>query len=249
MVELPEAEYIVDPSPEPVEHIVKTEERQDVRDALASLTPRHRRVVTMWMSGLRPAEIARELGIKRNAADALLHRARRQLAMKLDPSRVTFGVLGILVLRLRAATRRIVDSAFSLDPSGSLTQAASGLATLGVAAVLITAGSASGTHGTLTPRDITPDATAAVEGIQGAADRSSVLKSAPVSGAPTELRELPRYRLSGSREVTNPATGQKGRLGIDFVYIPEENPTVIDHVLDRTVTVGCQAGLFACQRR
>jgi RNA polymerase sigma factor (sigma-70 family) len=249
MVELPEAEHIADPAPEPMEHIVRVEERRDVRDALASLTPRHRRVVTMWMSGLRPAQIARELGIKRNAADALLHRARRQLATKLDPSKVTFGILGVLVLRLRAATRRIVDGVFSLDPSGSLTQAASGLATIGVAAVLISAAAQSPTHKTLTPDDQNSTTSAVVDGVEG---RSGVaVRSAEKSASvvPSEIPALREYRFRGSRAVTNPATGEQGRLGVDVVYIPEENPDVVDQILEHAVTAGCQTGLFGCQER
>ncbi|MGH2760305.1 MAG: RNA polymerase sigma factor [Actinomycetota bacterium] len=251
MVELPEAEHIADPAPEPVEHIVRVEERRDVREALASLTPRHRRIVTMWMSGLRPAEIARELGIKRNAADALLHRARRQLAMKLDPSRVTLGVLGIFVLRMRAAGRRIFDSVFSIDPTGTLTQAASGLATIGVAAILIASATHGGTHATLTPHDARTDPSAVVQGIEGGGGDGIVRQgSEQRSAAPaTELRDLRKYRFSGSRPITNPATGEKGRLGIDVDYIPEENPTLVDEVLEHAVLAGCQAGLFACQSR
>lgn len=247
IVDLPEAEHLADPAPEPVEHVVRVEERRDVRDALASLTPRHRRVVTMWMNGSRPAEIARELGIKRNAADALLHRARRQLAMKLDPSRVTLGVLGIFVLRVRAATRRIVDSILSLDPSGSLAQAASGLATIGVAAVLITTSSGVGTHDTLTPRE-TGGATAVVETVDGDAAGIEQARSAALTAADVpELKELERYRFRGSRSGRHPVTGEEGRWGLDFIYMPEEDPTVVDQVLDNAVIAGCRIGLVACQ--
>jgi RNA polymerase sigma factor (sigma-70 family) len=249
LVELPEAEHIADPAPLPVEHLVTVEERQDVRDALASLTPRHRRVVTMWMSGLRPAEIARELGIKRNAADALLHRARRQLATKLDPSKVTFGVLGILVLRLRAATRRIVDGVFSLDPSGSLTQAASGLATIGVAAVLISAAAQSPTHKTLTPDDHNSTTSAVVDGVEGRSGIAMRSAEKNASVVPSEIPALREYRFRGSKQVRNPATGDEGRLGVDIVYIPEENPDVVDQILEQAISAGCQTGLFGCQER
>ncbi len=249
MVELPEAEHIADPAPEPVDHIVRIEERQDVRDALASLAPRHRRVVTMWMSGLRPAEIARELGIKRNAADALLHRARRQLAIKLDPSKVTFGVLGIFVLRLRAATRRMVDSVFSLDPSGSLTQAATGLATLGMAAVLITSAPHAGTHGSLTP-DNDSTSSGVVNGVVGRnGEALGAVSEAAGQTIPNELQELREYRFRGSRQVQNPATGEKGRLGVDFIYIPEEQPSVVDEVLEPAIIAACEARLIACHSR
>lgn len=249
LVELPEAEYLVDPAPEPIDHVVSVEERQDVRDALASLAPRHRRVVSMWMGGLRPAEIARELGIKRNAADALLHRARRQLAMKLDPSKVTLGVLGIFVLRLRAASRRIVDGVLGLDPSGSFTQAASGLATIGIAAVLISAAPNTGTHSTLTPDEVDSSTSAVVKGVEEGAgwiagQTSDERVTSPATDVPAALRE---YRLRGSRQMTNPTTGKPGRLGIDVVYIPEEQPTLVDEVLEPTMLFGCRARLLACQ--
>jgi RNA polymerase sigma-70 factor (ECF subfamily) len=251
LVELPEAENLADPSPEPIDHVVSVEERQDVRDALASLAPRHRRVVSMWMGGLRPAEIARELGIKRNAADALLHRARRQLAMKLDPSKVTFGVLGVFVLRLRAASRRIVDGVLGLDPSGSLTQAASGLATIGIAAVLMSAAPNTGTHSTLTPEDLDSSTSAVVNVVEESAGRIAGQTSGQrASSSSTDIpAALSEYRLRGSRQMTNPATGKPGRLGIDVVYTPEEQPTLVDDVLEPTVVFGCRARLLACQPR
>lgn len=251
LVELPEAEHIADPAPEPVEQLVSVEERRDVRDALASLTPRHRRVVTMWMSGLRPAEIARELGIKRNAADALLHRARRQLATKLDPSKVTLGVLGILVTRLRAATRRIVDSVFSLDPSGSLTQAASGLAAIGIAAVLLAASGAAPKHDRFTkgPGDAMRTS-ANISAISGGSTAAATVRNYAPNVQPVEPARRVLVDVRDHRAHVD--TGSDGPLG-DFGDIDlntwhdrdEIDRGMIGPLLDEATNGLCSAAL-AC---
>lgn len=137
LVDLPEAEEVADPGPLPADAVVALEDQAMVHRALRTLAPRHRRVISLWMTGSRPAEIARELGIKRNAADALLHRARRQLALKLDPSRATLGLIGLVVLRVRMGLRRLADAVANVDPTGSAVQATAGIAVAGVAAVLL----------------------------------------------------------------------------------------------------------------
>lgn len=129
-------EDVADESRQPLDEIIHLERRQTVQQALRSLSSRHRQVVTMWMDGLTPAHIARELGIKRNAADALLHRARRRLASKLEPGSAAFGVIGLMWARLRSGLRRVSDVLSASDPTGSLASSASGIAAVAAVAAL-----------------------------------------------------------------------------------------------------------------
>jgi RNA polymerase sigma factor (sigma-70 family) len=134
------SDTIVDDAPEPQELVVQSEQREEVRTALRSLTTRHRHVVELWMQGLTPGQIARELGIKRNAADAILHRARRRLASLLEESRGAFVLIGVPIARLRVAFRSAAQSLASVSPgSVALAPAGLSLATVALAAMLFTA--------------------------------------------------------------------------------------------------------------
>ncbi len=234
-VDLPEAEYLADPEPGPMEQIVASEERADVHAALGSLTPRHRRVVSLWMGGMRPPEIARELGIKRNAADALLHRARRQLATKLDPSRTTLGLFGIAMLRVRGLFRRAAHTVTSLDPTGSVSQAATGLVAVGLTAALIVAGSATGGPSGRVPKDravITEVASA------GPLAQSS---TQPSVGSHTELPsvEYP-YQIGTRMIVRDPATNNETPAGAGLDYTTEGGTGLLDPALEPVARMACE---------
>ena len=234
-VDLPEAEHLADPTPEPVDQVVASEERADVHAAMRSLTPRHRRVVTLWMSGLRPADIARELGIKRNAADALLHRARRQLASKLDPSRATLGLFGIAMLRIRGLFRRAVDAVSSLDPTGSVAQATTGLAVVGVTAALMVV--VPGTGGTA--RDVrNAGAVVRVASAQRIAG-SSAPAQAPARVSVPEVAYP--YQVGTPRMMLrNPRTNENEPYGAGLDYTPEGGIGALDPALEPAARVACE---------
>ncbi len=242
-VELPEAEHLADPEPEPVEQLVTLEERRDVRDALRSLAPRHKRVVTLWMSGLRPAEIARELGIKRNAADALLHRARRQLATKLDPSRATLGLFGLAILRLRLGVRRLIDGVASIDPSGSVTQAATGIATIGAVAVLLAISAPVTTHTRVAPNS---GGSIAQVGAFASVGRAHKFAAPPRVSSSNDSRTVNEYQLGASRKMKNPTTGEYERLGLDMSYMQDGKLGVVDKVMGTAASTGCSVGVVTC---
>ncbi len=128
---------VPDPEPSPLDRLLEREERSEVSRAVASLASRHRQVIELSMRGDTPADIARKLGVKRNAADALLHRARRRLAVTLESSRGSLGaVLGLLPLRLRLLARRAAGAFSSMDPAAQIASAAAGLTAVGVAVAL-----------------------------------------------------------------------------------------------------------------
>lgn len=235
-VDLPEAEYLADPAPEPIEQIVASEERADVHAALRSLTPRHRRVVSLWMNGMRPAEIAHELGIKRNAADALLHRARRQLAVKLDPSRATLGLFGIALLRVRGFFRRIVESVGSLDPNGSMAQATTGLAVVGLTAALMVA--APGTSGTARHPSNDRVVVTEVASAQRAADSVAWSSKVPARVRVPDVKYP--YQVGTRMMLRNPRTNEEEPYGAGWDYTPEGGIGILDPALEPVARAACE---------
>lgn len=245
-VDLPQAEEIMDPAPQPADAVVAMEERRRVQAALRSLGPRHRRVISLWMGGLRPAEIARELGIKRNAADAVLHRARRQLAAKLDPSRATLGLLGLIVLRMRTGVRRVVDAVTSFDPAGSVAQAGAGLAVAGLAAVLLVSGATRGPVERVEPSDASTLAAEVAEETVTTAGTTTPPDTTPREASAAVPEEL--YRIGAGTEVQNPITGAPNDdFGVDLWY--DSTPSdiaALDQILEPVVTTACAIGTHGC---
>lgn len=247
-VDLPQAEEVVDPAPQPADVIVAMEERRDVQAALRALGPRHRRVISLWMGGLRPAEIARELGIKRNAADALLHRARRQLASKLDPGRGALGLIGLVVLRLRTGVRRVVDAVAGLDPSGSAAQAGAGLAVAGLAAVLL----AMSPNGTELPKSeagpiaVEVDAATNPDPVAPVTEKASVGAQNVIS---EKVQKVVHQKVSAGR-VRNPYNGKdEDLITIEHWYYPEDASPLggaLDPVVEQVVNVSCGRTAGSC---
>jgi RNA polymerase sigma-70 factor (ECF subfamily) len=125
-----------DDAPGPSELALQAERREAVRAAMASLTPRHRRVIELWMQGRKPAEIARELGIKRNAADAILHRARRTLASRLGP-RALWGGVVLTWIRFKTSAKGAAQQLASWSPdSAAAVPAGVSLVAVGIVAAM-----------------------------------------------------------------------------------------------------------------
>lgn len=208
---------VADPAPTPLEQVVEGEQRTSVVEALGSLAPRHRRVIELWMAGDTPAEIASSLGIKRNAADALLHRARRRLAALLrETGTGAPSVLGLWRLRMRDATRRLAVAVGYFDPMTVVGQA------VGVVAVF----SIAGALGVAAPSAAHPDAhgvraAAIVHDGSAAAGTSHALGRATAStthhtGPSGVSADIADHRLSAHTSVKNPATGTSTPIGIDI---------------------------------
>ena len=222
---------VADDALEPVDQLVASEQRAAVRQAIGSLSPRHRHVVGLWMEGRTPAEIARELGVKRNAVDAILHRARRSLAAKLDGGGV-LGALALVGFRIRVFARRVTDAIVSLDPTGQSAPAGLAFATMGVAAVLsITApSSAAATRPAAAASNIVrPD----VAGSVTKAEQARSTSRAPIERVKRAVASA--YEVDVVRApVTNPVTGEEDDGGISIVYEPEVGRhTLSDKLLQR----------------
>jgi RNA polymerase sigma factor (sigma-70 family) len=223
---------VADDALEPVDQLVASERQQAVRTAIGSLSPRHRHVIGLWMEGRTPTEIARELGIKRNAVDAILHRARRSLAAKLDGGGV-LGVFGLIGVRIRLLARRVTDAALAVDPSGQAAPTAGlAFATMGMAAVLTFGGPAGAA---VTTRAV--DATNVVRNTAATATRdaksSLSTKPTPLERVKEVVGQAYEMEIVKSAPVTNPVTGEKGPVGIVIHREPTDGDrSVFDDVLD-----------------
>ena len=108
VVPLDSADEIQDPAQDPSEEVARRQRRSAVHSAIRALPSRHQKAITYSMSGLSPEEVGKELGIGRNAADALLHRARRSLREHLAPVRDgMWGVAVMVRVRWDRLTRRV----------------------------------------------------------------------------------------------------------------------------------------------
>jgi RNA polymerase sigma-70 factor, ECF subfamily len=218
VVPLSEEIDVADTGPGPAEDYLAGEREQAVRDAVRSLSPRHRHVVEMWMAGSNPAEIALQLGIKRNAVDAILHRARRNLAAKLQGSGV-LGWVGLLGIRLRSAVRRTAHHAHTMELLGQAAPAATGLAALGLAAVISFSSPA-------LPASRTADAAPSRAGTATSAvtRAASSVASTKAVRSPSAARnsdspvvaDLETHRLSAGTTTVDPTRkGEDGRVAVD----------------------------------
>ena len=147
IVPLDTADEIGDPTQDPGEEVARRQRSSAVQSAIRSLPTRHAKAITYSLSGLTPEEVGKELGIGRNAADALLHRARRSLREHLAP--VRDGMWG-LALGIKIRVDRVVRNVDGRLADGSIASIASS-ATGAAAAALVAVLTVTGAAGPSTP--------------------------------------------------------------------------------------------------
>jgi len=231
---------IADTAPTPLDTLMQTEERTAVSEALSSLGSRHRKVIELWMKGDTPADIARTMGIKRNAADALLHRARRRLASVLRESGQAFGgFIGLWTMRLR----RAASSAAMLDPSAMLAQAASAVAAVSIAGVVAVSGAAAGgtplhaQPGTQAPtaRAISPRTASKTPAVASGASASGAAKTP--GGIYTNL--APHQQRAGAATDVPGPSGASTPVVIQVWHQPSGHEGTSEGVLDSGTQTLC----------
>jgi RNA polymerase sigma factor (sigma-70 family) len=145
-VPLASAAGVPDERPGPDEVFATRESVARMRSAIAALPHRYRRALDLSMRGHAPAAIARELGIKPNAAYVVLHRARRRLAAHLESDSPLPAVIGApFALRFRLLLRRLAAHLGRLEPTGAFAAAATSAVAIAAAAAL-TLAPIGGTH-------------------------------------------------------------------------------------------------------
>ncbi len=84
-VPLEEAGMLPDPGPGPADEAVLAEDRSGLREALSTLSPRDRLILTLVeMHGLPQARVAEALGVAPDSVSTLVGRARKRLRERLD---------------------------------------------------------------------------------------------------------------------------------------------------------------------
>jgi len=158
IVPLDSADEIHDPTQDPTEEVARRQRRSAVQSAIRSLPTRHAKAITYSLSGLTPEEVGKELGIGRNAADALLHRARRSLKEHLAP--VRDGMWGLALgikIRFSRFTKGAVSTPGSAEAGSLLLQSGVGAIALAVVTTLsIAAGSTPSIAGSASQRTSAP---------------------------------------------------------------------------------------------
>jgi RNA polymerase sigma-70 factor, ECF subfamily len=146
LVSLDSADDIHDPTQDPSEEVARRQRRTAVQSAIRSLPARHQKAIVYSLSGLSPEEVGRQMGIGRNAADALLHRARRSLREHLAPVREGMWGIGVAVrLRWDRFTRRVGLNDQLADASfAGVANSAMSVAAAAIVAVLAVAGPGAG---------------------------------------------------------------------------------------------------------
>jgi RNA polymerase sigma factor (sigma-70 family) len=242
-VPLTEAVELVDADPTPDDVVLRRERRAAVRAAVASLPARHRRAIELELRGMTPADVARELGIKRNAADALLHRARRSLASKLESMRGAFGALP-LVLRLRNFARKTSAALGRLDPTGAFAMAATGIAAVALVGAL---GGSSASRPAISHDAASASLPAVVNArsvVSSAAATEATSRSAAqhVGGAPT-LAVSPVVTRGNValhvRTPTDPANRNGNGVDAGIYEKPDGRPSMLGDVISNATAGVC----------
>jgi len=247
-VPLTQAAELADADPTPDDVVVRRERRDAVRAAVASLPARHRRAIELELRGMTPADIARELGIKRNAADALLHRARRSLASKLESMRGALGTLPF-VLRLRLLARRASAALGRLDPTCAVTGAATGIVAVALVGALgASPGARHAANEASAPISSHRVLQNAVSHASGSGNTALAAHSVSHSSGPAKLvvTTVNRDRWGAHLRAANPSNPNQTDIGVDVWEQPNGRPSIVASALDRTTAEVCAGTAQVC---
>lgn len=224
---------IADDSPGPEDLAISAEKRTNLRRALVSLPPRQRRVIELSLAGKGPAEISKELGIKRNAADALLHRAKRALASKVRGDGL-LGIAGLLTFKVKFAWREAANQISGMSVTAQATAAATTLA------IAVLVGSPSGMAPGTTSAPVTSDSTSLQidQDLAPRSPRASAPASYTVGDHVAGVRIEAAKREIGAEIAP---TEDSGSFGVGIVHEREEDGDrgTLGPVLDRAADALC----------
>ncbi len=142
MVALDHIEPVGDPAQDPAEHVEARQKDDALRDAVGTLPDRHRDAIVYALDGMTSAQIGERMGIGTNAADALLHRARRRLRDRLHTiGETAFGLAVLARTKLQSMRSGAVQPGLSEAGTSLL---AGGVGAAAALAVALTMGSPAG---------------------------------------------------------------------------------------------------------
>lgn len=249
VVSLVEAEDVAAEGHDPLDEVTRLHDRDRVRAAMDSLSPRHRHAIAMSLDGRRPSEIARDLGIARNAADALLFRARQRIAVHLrDTGAAVRALITLVSIRIWSGARR------SADPTHAGGLIASQAAVNIIAATLATVAGFSGSVGSLAPAPIAlrhPPTIAHVAGVstaQQATPARARAERATVTRSRARVVVDPKHQTFGVHStVRDPATGRSKPASVTVWHEHQPgDPGAAGPALDEAFAVACIQAPSAC---
>ncbi len=220
IVPLDDAGELQDPDQDPTEEVARRQRTHAVRSAIQGLPVRHQTAITHSLNGLTPEEVGRRMGIGRNAADALLHRARRSLKERLQTvGEGMFGVaLGIRVRWDKMTRRNGVGGGADVLQQAAQTGVAAAAAVIIAVIGIAGAGAGSSAEGRDAPG-------ALVSGTS--VDRTSSVTASPEAlGSDTDVGSIGAEGSGGGSQVNGPF--MQNSVGPGGVYndvtVPSGNP-------------------------
>jgi RNA polymerase sigma-70 factor (ECF subfamily) len=254
LVALDDAAPVGDPSQDPTEAVVSLEASRAVREAVGALPDRHRDAILYALAGMTPAQVGERMGIGRNAADALLHRARRSLKDRLrSVGEGTFGIAAMVGLRIRDGARRVGVRMGIVDPNavgifqGGLSAAAAAMVVALNVGNPLSAAAAGAPYVVSQVSSVNaapaaaPAQPAAVSGIAGAGWNG-------FSGGPANAGYSGNLVSGGSANVAVPGGGHKTLFGVDYeVYEPTPHSGSAGEQEDTTSAILCGNAPDGCE--
>ncbi len=241
LVPLDSAAEVQDPGLDPTEEVIRRQRRNEVRTAVQELPDRHQTAIMYSMGGMSPAEVGDRLGIGRNAADALLHRARRSLKERLR--HVGEGAFGFgLWFRIKARNAAAKAGLAPTVEAAGVTSVSAGIAAAAaiVAAVsFVSGGSPSAPAGMAAGRVAAP-AVSTIDG-SGSAGMGTPADTASAAGGSLSGSGGTYVGLPGGGGIAKGNGGIRGNSGVDNPADPDQKllgvaPDVIHEDNDESVT-------------
>ena len=231
IVPLDDAGELHDPDQDPTEEVARRQRSRAVHTAIQDLPARHQAAITYSLSGLSPEEVGARMGIGRNAADALLHRARRSLKERLQT--VGEGMFGF-ALGVRVRLDRITGRIGRIGDDAGLAaglQAGAAVASFAVAAMVGSMFGATPPGGggdgswSIAPATALMRSTTATEAVDATASSGAESLSGAVGGPGGGSSSMQTYNLGPTETVWTPkgfdtttdVPGPKGPDGAPFI--------------------------------
>jgi DNA-binding CsgD family transcriptional regulator len=219
---------------DPAEIVSRAQRVRAVRTAVAGLSSRHRRAIALSLDGLGPAEIAQDFGIERNAADALLYRARRRLAESIRLDQIGVAI-ALAFSRLRASTRRSDLDAPLLSAAPAGMHIATGLVGLAMTASITLAPTTTATH--------TPPASPAVHIAATVTETGSLLGAARPATVAAQAAPAPPTRRNSVSLGTKVPGSSSGKNDVGLrVWRDHDGKGITGPTVERAANETCAAG-------
>jgi RNA polymerase sigma factor (sigma-70 family) len=250
---VPIDEWVLQDKQDVGEEVASRDRANKIHAAINEIPERQRTAVLMSMEGVGPSDIAKRLGIKRNAVDALLHRARRQLATRLQDCRdAVWGSSAFVWLRIRGRNLGwVLGSSGSAFPGiAPNLLALSAVFMLSIMPTITPAGEdrarsdRSGSRESQLQPFVANGSTDVVEHSRVPSRAGGPSTS---TGDEPALRIGRRPRAGVVTETKNPTTGEDDKIGFRIRHDPDDDNGWLTPWLNRGFDLACDTVPSACE--